>query len=53
MQLLKLLLRTSGQEVWLAAITGLLSGLSTAGLIALINLSISAPAIPKQTLKPF
>jgi putative pyoverdin transport system ATP-binding/permease protein len=50
MQLLKLLLKTSGNQVWLAAITGLLSGLSTAGLIALINLSISAPDIPKQTL---
>jgi putative pyoverdin transport system ATP-binding/permease protein len=50
MQLLKLLLKTSGSQVWLAAITGLLSGLSTAGLIALINLSISAPDIPKQTL---
>jgi putative pyoverdin transport system ATP-binding/permease protein len=50
MQLLKLLLKTSGTQVWLAAVTGLLSGLSTAGLIALINLSISAPNIPKQTL---
>jgi putative pyoverdin transport system ATP-binding/permease protein len=50
MQLLTLLLKTSGSQVWLAAITGLLSGLSTAGLIALINLSISAPDIPKQTL---
>jgi putative pyoverdin transport system ATP-binding/permease protein len=50
MQLLKLLLKTSGSQVWLAAITGLLSGLSTAGLIALINLSISAPDIPKQIL---
>jgi putative pyoverdin transport system ATP-binding/permease protein len=50
MQLLKLLLKTSGNQVWLAAITGLLSGLSTAGLIALINLSISAPDIPKQIL---
>jgi putative pyoverdin transport system ATP-binding/permease protein len=50
MQLLKLLLKISGNQVWLAAVTGLLSGLSTAGLIALINLSISAPDIPKQIL---
>jgi putative pyoverdin transport system ATP-binding/permease protein len=50
MQLLKLLLKTSGSQVWLAAVTDLLSGLSTAGLIALINLSISAPDISKQTL---
>jgi putative pyoverdin transport system ATP-binding/permease protein len=50
MQILRLLLKTGGFQFILAASMALITGLSTAGLIALINLSISAPNIPKQTL---
>lgn len=45
MKLIRLLLRTSWLRVTLAAISGLLSGLCSAGLIALINLTLSGPNI--------
>lgn len=45
MKLIRLLLRTSWPRVTLAAVSGLVSGLCSAGLIALINLTLSSPNI--------
>ncbi len=46
MDLMRLLLRTSWAGVVLAAVTGLLSGASSAGLIALINQTLKGIALP-------
>lgn len=50
MQLLRLLLKKGGYKFHLATGMSIITGLSTAGLIALINLIISDPSPSKQTL---
>ncbi|MCF2150815.1 cyclic peptide export ABC transporter [Desmonostoc muscorum LEGE 12446] len=50
MKLIRLLLKTSWKNLTLAMLTGLISGVSNAGLIALINISLTNPEVPKSVL---
>jgi putative pyoverdin transport system ATP-binding/permease protein len=50
MKLVRLFLKHSGVAVAIAIITSLLSGVSTAGLIALINLVLEGSTIPRAIL---
>ncbi|NJR75716.1 MAG: cyclic peptide export ABC transporter [Scytonema sp. CRU_2_7] len=50
MKLIQLLLKTSWKNVALAILTGLLSGASSAGLIAIINISLTNTELPKFVL---
>ena len=50
MKLIRLLLNTSWVGVTLAAFTGVLSGASSAGLVATINLMLKGTQLPKSTL---
>ncbi|WP_460206552.1 hypothetical protein [Scytonema sp. NUACC21] len=50
MNLIRLFLNTSWKNIVLAVFTGLLSGASTAGLIALINLTLQGTNLPNSTL---
>jgi putative pyoverdin transport system ATP-binding/permease protein len=49
-KLFQLLINTSGQGVAIAVLTGLLSGLASAGVIALINYAINQPDVSKGYL---
>ncbi|MBD2099951.1 cyclic peptide export ABC transporter [Leptolyngbya sp. FACHB-261] len=50
MNLIRLLLSTSGSSVLLATFTGLLSGASSAGIIALINTALQGTSLPRAVL---
>jgi putative ATP-binding cassette transporter len=50
MNLIRLLLSTSGTSVLLATFTGLLSGVSSAGLIALINTTLQGTSLSQAIL---
>jgi putative pyoverdin transport system ATP-binding/permease protein len=49
MRLIRLLLKTAWAMMLWSAVTGLLSGFASAGLIAVINLSLSRTDLPKAT----
>ncbi|MBE9167859.1 cyclic peptide export ABC transporter [Pleurocapsales cyanobacterium LEGE 06147] len=50
MKLIRLLWKTSWKNVALAILTGILSGVSNAGLVALINISLTNTEVPKSVL---
>lgn len=50
MNLIRLLLKTSWQNIVFSVFAGLLSGLSTTGLIALINLTLQGTNLSKIAL---
>jgi len=50
MKLIRLLLKTSWKNLTLAMLTGLLSGVGNAGMIALANISLTNTEVPKLVL---